>query len=188
MEWRGHLTGFRTASRCISNCHPILPFYLSLFLEEYELNLKSGVYSSSAPGYGYDRLDTEDGWIVMGAEVGNVWYQNDAGSQISVSGVATQGRKSANQWRKQYKVKVSLDGASWQFVDGDHTVRDGVFKGKTNRNTRVAGRFTQPVEARYVCIYPVQWKTFAALRAGLMAVPTTMTTLRTTTAGTSTAT
>ena len=43
----------------------------------------------------------------------NQWLQVDFGTEMMVSGVATQGRQDANQWVKSYSLSYSLDGKTF---------------------------------------------------------------------------
>jgi len=91
------------------------------------------------------------------------WMQLDAGHVKSIAGVVTQGRRHHHQWVTSYKVKASADGKAWDEVDCGRT-----FAGNTNRDTKVFGRFTKPITARYIRIYVNSWRSYPSMRAGLL--------------------
>ena len=45
----------------------------------------------------------------------NQWFQIDLGEEGEVAGIATQGRRNANQWVKTYSVSYSSDGVNFQY-------------------------------------------------------------------------
>jgi len=143
---------------------------------EYNVRYSGHRYSSTWAndklGYrhGRGRLDSRQAWSSRcyhwhkcRGYKGNNWMQLDAGSVKSIAGIITQGRRHHHQWVTQYKVKASADGKSWDEVDCGRT-----FAGNTNRNTRVTGRFTKPVSARYIRIYIDGWRGHPSMRAGLL--------------------
>jgi len=89
----------------------------------------------------------------------------DAGSAKPIVGLRTQGRKggSNNQRVTSYKVKTSLDGRSWTYVDGGKVFAAN----KARSDTTVANKFSAPVTARYVRIIVESWKRHASMRAAL---------------------
>ena len=54
------------------------------------------------------------GWAVLVSNQ-NQWLQVDLGAEISVKGIATQGRSKYGQWVTAYKLEYSIDGASFLY-------------------------------------------------------------------------
>lgn len=54
------------------------------------------------------------GWSA-GANNQNQWLQVDLGAEISVKGIATQGRSKHGLWVTAYKLEYSIDGASFLY-------------------------------------------------------------------------
>lgn len=54
------------------------------------------------------------GWAA-GVNNKNQWLQVDLGAEISVKGIATQGRSKWGQWVTAYKLEYSIDGASFLY-------------------------------------------------------------------------
>jgi hypothetical protein len=82
----------------------------------------------------------------------NQWLQVDLGSQVSVTGVASQGRQNTNQWVKRYWITYSGDKQAWNYykdgASGNQPYR--IFTANRDRNTVVTHQFTQPFRAQYV--------------------------------------
>ena len=117
-------------------------------------------------GHGRGRLDSPQGWSSRSygkGYTGNNWMQLDAGSVKSIAGVVTQGRTGHGQWVTAYKVKASDDEKAWVEVDCGRT-----FVGNSDHNTKVFGRFTRPISARYIRIYVSAWRHHPSMRAGLL--------------------
>jgi len=88
----------------------------------------------------------------------------DTGKVQLIAGVATKGRAHNNgisMWCTQIKVKVSIDGNTWDDVDDAKS-----FTANSDRDTLVKEIFSRPVMARYIRIVPAAMATLAALRCG----------------------
>ena len=106
------------------------------------------------------RLGSKTGWIAGSNDVGE-WMQFDTGFVQSILGVVTQGRRDQEAWVTTFKVAVSKDSKTWDWIGCGR-----VFDGNIDRNTRLENLFFEPVLARYVRIYPETWKNGIGLRAG----------------------
>ena len=93
----------------------------------------------------------------------NVWepHKSDAqGCWIQVSTfqpqywieLITQGRRDASFWVSKVKVAYTLNGLKWNYVD------DGaIFQANSDRNSRVLIEFNNPVYAKTIRLYPVEY-------------------------------
>ena len=55
------------------------------------------------------------GWVALGSDK-KPWLQISLYRQTSITGVIVQGREDEDQWVTSYKVQISLDGTSWNYV------------------------------------------------------------------------
>ena len=74
------------------------------------------------------------------------------------SGLILQGRGDADNWVKEIKVDYTLNGKIWQSVE------EKVFTANNDRHTKKEIKFTRPVYARALRIYPQSWQDSIALR------------------------
>ena len=117
-------------------------------------------------GWARGRLDSRACWIASNSNQGH-WMQMDAGSILTVSGVATQGRYGAGWWTTSFTVRVSENGQDWKWVECGRR-----FRGNVNGNDRLDSLFERPVRARYVRIYPVSFVGMPSLRAAILVCET----------------
>ena len=54
----------------------------------------------------------------------NQWLQVDFGTEMMISGVATQGRQAINQWVKSYSLSYSLDGRTFYSYQNNKVERN----------------------------------------------------------------
>eukprot|EP01065_Artemidia_motanka_P022238 TRINITY_DN26455_c0_g1_i2.p1 TRINITY_DN26455_c0_g1~~TRINITY_DN26455_c0_g1_i2.p1 ORF type:complete len:2456 (+),score=541.17 TRINITY_DN26455_c0_g1_i2:863-7369(+) len=84
-----------------------------------------------------------------------------------IAGLVMQGRKVAieaqSQWVTRFTVKRSMDGINWWDVDHGR-----IFQGNYDHSTQVKVLFAEPVWARYVRVYPVEWHRAISLRVALL--------------------
>ncbi|EKX33786.1 hypothetical protein GUITHDRAFT_81139 [Guillardia theta CCMP2712] len=95
--------------------------------------------------------------------------QLDAGDVTSIAGIVTQGRP-GQQRVKQFTVKYSIDGETWFDVECGR-----IFVGNNDADTRVISKFSAPVKAKYVRIFPLDWDNHPSMRAGLLVCDATIT-------------
>ncbi len=114
----------------------------------------SSTWENAAPGGVHARsmLDSAFGWSPADVQLspGNDWVQMDLGVRRSVSGIVSQGRgdgHNGDQWVTTYKVQHSVDGVSFEEIDG-------TFSANTDQTTKVTNNLANSVIARYVRILP----------------------------------
>jgi hypothetical protein len=134
----------------------------------YSKHHYSSTWGDYKPGqvFGQGRLDATYSWIAQSANAGlekGEWMQLDLGKAQAVAGVVTQGRGDGGWWTTAYSVKLSVDGDSWASV-----ACGMVFEGNTDMHTKVKNEFPEPVNARYVRIYPVYYYGHPSMRAGVL--------------------
>eukprot|EP01043_Picozoa_sp_COSAG02_P070108 COSAG02_NODE_12285_length_1571_cov_12.119809_1_plen_295_part_10 len=130
----------------------------------------SSTWENDAPGGTHARsmLDSAYGWSPADTQLspGNDWVQMDLGVGRSVSGIVSQGRgdgHDGNQWVTTYKVQYSVDGVSFEEIDG-------TFSANTDQTTKVTNNLADSVIARYVRILPysTQEDNHVAMRVGVV--------------------
>ena len=89
-------------------------------------------------------IDSVQAWSAGTPTVGD-WMQIDLGAPVYVTGVMTQGRANYAQWVKSFSAKSSVDGSSFEDVDGGT-----IFAGNSDRSTQVQNNFTSVKLARFV--------------------------------------
>ncbi|XP_072170354.1 uncharacterized protein [Diadema setosum] len=99
----------------------------------------------------------------------NQWIQVDFLTPYRVVAVATQGRQDVSQWVRTYKVACSLDGTTFDVVQGICTNpgADRIFTGNSDRNTIVTNQLPVPVICQYVRILPLTWNGHISMRMEL---------------------
>ncbi|CAK0868619.1 unnamed protein product [Prorocentrum cordatum] len=122
----------------------------------------SSVFAGDAPGTGHGQsmLDSVQAWSAHPPLI-DPWLVMDLGGVSTVSGVVTQGRNSVPQWVTSYTVDISIDGVSWEGVDG-------TFRGNSDSDTRVESVFSSGKKARYVRIKPQGWSGWLSMRADVL--------------------
>ena len=114
-------------------------------------------------GHGRGRLDSTQAWSAGANTVGE-WYQIDNGVEGKIKGIAIKGRgDSWNQYVKTFKVKYKGDSGTWKDVE-----KGKIFTGNTDQNTKVDVNFANPVNARYIRIYPQTYENHMSLRADII--------------------
>ena len=91
------------------------------------------------------------------------------GGAHQVFGVVTQGcGAGSDRWVTAFKVAVSVDGDSFEYVDEAE-----IFPGNSDTGTKAYHYFRTPYTARYVRFHPIMWSltSYLALRAGLLVSP-----------------
>jgi hypothetical protein len=123
----------------------------------------SSVFASESIGvrHGRGRLDSEQAWSAGTNTVGE-WYQIDNGVEGKIKGIAIKGRVGA-QRVKTFKVKYKGKGGTWKDVESGK-----VFTGNTDQETKVDVIFKNPIDARYIRIYPETFDTHMSLRADII--------------------
>ena len=118
--------------------------------------ISGGTYSRSMLGSAYCWLGPNNGGIGE--------HMTIDGGAHQVFGVVTQGcGAGSDRWVTAFKVAVSVDGDSFEYVDEAE-----IFPGNSDTGTKAYHYFRTPYTARYVRFYPVTWTltSYLALRAG----------------------
>ncbi|XP_078346340.1 uncharacterized protein LOC144631705 isoform X1 [Oculina patagonica] len=111
------------------------------------------------------RLHHVSGWGRTGAWSAKLnnkgqWIEVDLSETTKVTMVATQGRYDHDQWVKTYKVAYSKYGGHFVF-------QNKVYEANTDRNSVIVNDLIQPIEARFVRIYPETWYGHMSMRMEL---------------------
>ncbi|XP_039272571.2 lactadherin-like isoform X1 [Styela clava] len=117
----------------------------------------------------HGRLDQlVDGWHPSSnhaSRTGREWIMADLGKVKTVTGVVTQGRHNSNNWVLTFKVEHSVDGRKfYDILKEDRSELVRIFDGNKDRSTKVINRFPNPVQARFVRIYPLTFVGYAFIR------------------------
>lgn len=94
------------------------------------------------------------------------WIEVDLGVASMVAGLELLGRTKADQWVTLFKVRVSLNDEDWTYVNADNPRFRGNFDASTPLRLAFPGG---PVEARYIRVEPLSWKSWPSLRLELFA-------------------
>ena len=79
-----------------------------------------------------------------------------------MSGIATWGRKEKALWVKRYTMEFSKDGVTWYaYTDNGITKQ---FEANFDQYTKVQHWLTEPFEANYVRVFPMQWSVGVCMR------------------------
>jgi len=116
----------------------------SLFYEDYQAY--------------YGRLNGTRGngaWCPKTKSDRSEFLQIDMGTQQTVCAVATQGERRYRIWSRSYKLKFSLDGATYKTYKENNV--DKVFPGNKDQNGIVRNSLSTDVQARFVRFYPVKY-------------------------------
>jgi len=111
------------------------------------------------------RLHRVSGWGRTGAWSSKLnnkgqWLEVDLGETAKVTMVATQGRYDHDQWVKSYKVAYSKYGGHFVF-------QNKVYDANSDRNSVIVNTLIQPIEARFIRIYPESWHGHMSMRMEL---------------------
>ncbi|XP_063956498.1 uncharacterized protein LOC129263243 [Lytechinus pictus] len=97
-----------------------------------------------------------DGWMPEPSpDDSNPWIQADIGVLRDIIGVQLQGNADDDNWVTTYRVRLSINGSVWK--DGVNIKGSEIFHGNRDRDLIVTNYFIQPVQTRYVRIYPQTW-------------------------------
>jgi hypothetical protein len=111
------------------------------YVPGYDMFSASSIYANYQMGqahYGEARIDSQYAWRPRTNTPGNEWLQIDAGGVKTIAGIVTQGRGNYARWVQTLKVKVSLNGLKWQWVECGR-----IFNANKDSNTRKSCLITQ---------------------------------------------
>jgi len=130
----------------------------------------SSIWGSNKTGTGHARsmLDSPQAWSSQYNRKGQ-WMMINLDSAQKVAGIVIQGRSKGSRWSNQfvrnYKVSYSLNGTTFQYVNGASTIFSGNYR---NNNIKEVAMFKTPVNAQYIRIYPQSWAHHMSMRAGVV--------------------
>ncbi|XP_066019015.1 uncharacterized protein [Pocillopora verrucosa] len=101
----------------------------------------------------------------------NQWFKVDLGQYTTVTGIATQGRQSYDEYVTAYKLQYSDDGVTFQFYKEKPLETEKVFRGNSDRETVVYHEIREPIRARYIRIRPVSWYRHISMRVEIYGCP-----------------
>ena len=136
------------------------------YVPDYDMYTASSIYANYKMGqahYGQPRIGTSYCWRPRSNSAGKEWLQIDAGKVKNIAGIVTQGRGNYARWVKTLRVKVSLKGRKWQWVECGR-----IFNANKDSNSKAEIMFDYPVKARYVRIYQEACYYNCDIRAGLL--------------------
>ncbi|XP_078346349.1 uncharacterized protein LOC144631708 isoform X1 [Oculina patagonica] len=163
-EWHGHISMRFELYGCDVDAVCVSPLGLT------NKKLPNSALAASSEwdgGHGASnaRLYHVSGWGRTGAWSAKLnnkgqWIEVDLGETTKVTMVATQGRYDYDQWVKSYKVAYSKYGGHFVF-------QNKVYDANTDRNSVIVNELIQPIEARFVRIYPETWNVHISMRMDL---------------------
>ena len=96
-------------------------------------------------------------WCASGSNLENSWIQVDLGSEYWINAVSLQGRGDCEQYVTKFRIKYFL-------IDENNLRNLDVFEGNKD-NTTVAKRyFKEPIRARIIRLYVLEYKNHPSLR------------------------
>lgn len=105
------------------------------------------------------RLNGDSCWVPSGSATSS-WIQVNLGETRKVTGIIIQGCPQNDYWLTKFKLRHSMDGATWT----DYTADGESFPGTVDGLTPEIHLLGTPVSARYVRIIPVAFNGQAGLR------------------------
>ncbi|XP_020907513.1 discoidin-2 [Exaiptasia diaphana] len=103
------------------------------------------------------------GWAA-GFWTGDQYIQVDLGSMMAITMVATQGRRTHNQWVTKYSLSYSLDGNQWEHYK-EGCVK--IFNGNHDQNTVVTNELNRVVNTRHIRLNVKRFRRWPSLRMEL---------------------
>ena len=92
-----------------------------------------------------------------GSNYQNEWIQVDLGSEYWINAVSLQGRGDCEQWVKKFRIRYSLTD--------EHNLRNlDVFEGNSDNKTVVKRYFKEPIRARIIRLYVLEYHSHPSLR------------------------
>ena len=96
-------------------------------------------------------------WCAGNSDRENPWIQVDLGSEYWINAVSIQGRGDAQQWVTLFRIRYSLTNES-ELRNLD------VFEGNKDNNSVVKRYFKEPIKARIIRLYVLEYKEYPSLR------------------------
>ena len=96
-------------------------------------------------------------WSAAGSDLENPWIQVDLGSEYWINAVSLQGRGDCEQWVTQFRIRYSLTN--------ENELRNlDVFEGNKDNKFIVKRYFREPIKARIIRLYVLEYKDHPSLR------------------------
>ncbi|KAM4551627.1 contactin-associated protein-like 4 isoform 1-T1 [Odontesthes bonariensis] len=115
----------------------------------------SKLSSSHAPGFAkLNRRDGAGGWSPLISDRYQ-WLEVDLGQRTKITAVATQGRYGSSDWLTSYLLMFSDTGHNWRQYRQEDSI--GSFPGNSNADSVVQYKLQQPVVARFLRLFPLDW-------------------------------
>ena len=96
-------------------------------------------------------------WCACGSNLENSWIQVDLGSEYWINAVSLQGRGDCEQYVTKFRIRYSL-------TDENNLRNLDVFEGNKNNITVAKRYFKEPIRARIIRLYVLEYKNHPSLR------------------------
>ena len=106
---------------------------------------------------GSDRYTKKSNWLQMETVSGNIEM---------IKGVVTKGHFTKKRYVKKFKVFVSRNGESWKQVKNTSNQEEFTGNNDNTHNSSKKNYFNETVEAKYIRVYPTDYKSYPCLRLG----------------------
>ncbi|KAL7675532.1 hypothetical protein ACOME3_001801 [Neoechinorhynchus agilis] len=111
-------------------------------------------------------LMSDSGWCADGKFEDN-WIQIDVGYPSTVNAIVTKGKSDFEDiWVTKYIVAYSNDSRSWNFVTASSS-KPRVFSGNFDSHSERVHFLNEPLLARFIRFYPVNWNELPGMRIGV---------------------
>ncbi|XP_022806637.1 uncharacterized protein LOC111343720 [Stylophora pistillata] len=115
------------------------------------------------------RLNGGDrGWGPKDRNVAGDYLQIDLLYEYIICAVATQGANGINEWTKNYKIQLSLNGSSFVTYQEDNV--DRVFTGNSDQNTVKTNSLQEFASAKFIRFWPMMFNSWKVLRVEVYGV------------------
>ena len=96
-------------------------------------------------------------WCASGSNLENSWIQVDLGSEYWINAVSLQGRGDCEQYVTKFRIRYSL-------TDENNLRNLDVFEGNKDNKTVAKRYFKEPIRARIIRLYVLEYKNHPSLR------------------------
>ena len=96
-------------------------------------------------------------WCAAGSDLENPWIQVDLGSEYWINAVSLQGRADSNQYVTKFRIRYSL-------TDENNLRNLDVFEGNKDNTSVVKRTFKEPILARVIRLYVLEYVNHPSLR------------------------
>ncbi|XP_068677063.1 uncharacterized protein [Montipora foliosa] len=110
------------------------------------------------------------GWSALSNDL-KQWLQVDLRTYYRITGVATQGRNSHQEWITKYKIDYSDDGVKFKYYVEPGQISAKVYDGNQDSDSVVSNKLTPPITARFLRILPIEWEKHISVRMEIYGCP-----------------